>query len=432
MTYALLKVKLIRLYFNRQIPFFFLLGVASGIPFLLTLSTLAFWLTESGVTPTIIGLFTLATLPYSIKFLWAPFLDRFALSFSGNRHKNFKILGIAAQVGLVISTFLLGALNPVDHLLALAFAAFLLSFFAATLDIIIDTLRVELVTLQRNGAIAAIESIGFRFGMFISGAGALYLASLYDWKTAYWIMGGVELLGIPALWFIPTENRAIIIKPFTSFYHMLKESFATLYKETPFVYLVLFVFTFKIADTILSAMSAPFLHDLGFNKIEYADITKAFGIPFMIIGGLVSGYLIHQMGCLLIVAVSLFLQAVSCLLFLIQSWVGHDISILMVTIGVESFASGMAATAFIAMVSMFCKTPFSAGHFTFLYAIGSLSRVIVSSVSGVAASLFGWSFLFFITALITIPSFYCLIQLKRLSTIQETDLIKKVTNNDIN
>ena len=421
---------MIKLYCNRQILYFFLLGIASGIPFLLTLSTLAFWLTESGISPSIIGLFTLATLPYSFKFLWAPLLDRFAFSFFNDRYKSFKVWGVIAQIGLICSTFFIGTLDPAHHLFLLAFASFSLSFFAATHDIIIDTLRIEIASLKNNGALAAIESIGFRLGMFISGAGALYLASIFDWQVAYWIMGCIELLGIPALWFIPVENRDVVVKPFISLYQILRESFASLYKETPLIYLILFIFTFKIADTVLIAMSAPFLHDLGFDKIEYANITKLFGIPLMVIGGLVAGYLIHQMGCLLIVAVSLFLEAVSCLLFLIQSWVGHDVSILMVTIGVESFASGMAATAFIAVVSMFCKTPFSAGHFTFLYAIGSLSRVTVSSISGFAASILGWGGLFFITTLITIPSLYFLVQLKRQSRIGDIDILKKDETND--
>ncbi|MDP5370272.1 MAG: MFS transporter, partial [Pseudomonadota bacterium] len=175
----------------------------------------------------------------------------------------------------------------------------------------------------------------------------------------------------------------------------------------------MFILFFKIADTVLNAMSAPFLYDLSFNKIEYANITKSFGISLMVVGGLAAGYLIHQLGCLFVVGASLFLQAVSCLLFIIQSWVGHDLSILVITIGVESFASGMASTAFIAMITIYCKSPFSAGHFTFLYAVGSLSRVIVSLLAGITADLVGWSWLFFLTGLTTVPAFWFLICVKR-------------------
>lgn len=401
------------LYFNRYIFHFFLLGVSSGIPFLLILSTLSFRLTECNISSSMIGLFTLVTLPYCLKFLWAPFLDRFAHTFFRCRYKGYKVWGVIAQLGLIISTFLLGSFDPMQHLGAIAMAAFSMSFFAASQDIVIDALRVELLTTKQTGAGAAIESIGFRCGMLIGGAGALYLASLLDWRFAYWIMGVIQVIGIPALWFVPVKTFEDVFVPIVSVVETLKESFQSLYKETPFMYLILFILFFKIADTVLNAMSAPFLYDLSFNKIEYANITKSFGISLMVVGGLAAGYLIHQLGCLFVVGASLFLQAVSCLLFIIQSWVGHDLSILVITIGVESFASGMASTAFIAMITIYCKSPFSAGHFTFLYAVGSLSRVIVSLLAGITADLVGWSWLFFLTGLTTVPAFWFLICVKR-------------------
>ena len=401
------------LYFNRYIFHFFLLGVSSGIPFLLILSTLSFRLTECKISPSMIGLFTLVTLPYCVKFLWAPFLDRFANNFFKCRYLGYKIWGVIAQVGLIVSTLLLGSFDPMQQLGAVAITAFALSFFAASQDIVIDVLRVELLASKQIGAGAAIESIGFRCGMLIGGAGALYLASLYDWCIAYWIMAGIQILGIPALWFVPVKTFSTAFIPIVSFAQTLKVSFQSLYKETPFKYLILFILFFKVADTVLNAMSAPFLYDLSFNKIEYANITKSFGISLMVVGGLVAGYLIHQLGCLFVVGTSLFLQAVSCLLFIIQSWVGHDLSILVITIGVESFASGMASTAFIAMITTYCKSPFSAGHFTFLYAVGSLSRVIVSLIAGITADWVGWSWLFFLTGLTTVPAFWFLILVKR-------------------
>jgi len=403
----------INLYFNRQILHFFLLGVASGIPFLLTLSTLSFRLTECKISASMIGLFTLVTLPYSLKFLWAPFLDRFAHYCFKCRHSGLKIWGVGAQVGLVISTLLLGLFDPMQQLAAVAMAAFALSFFAASQDIVIDTLRVELLASKQIGAGAAVESIGFKCGMLIGGAGALYLASLYDWCWAYWIMAFIQLLGIPVLLFIPVTAINAAFAPIVSFIQILKTSFQSLVDETPFLYLIFFILLFKVSDTVMNSMSAPFLHDLAFNKIEYANITKSFGISLMVLGGLVAGYLIHQLGVIFIIGTSLFLQAVSCLLFIIQAWVGHNLSVLVITVGVESFASGMASAAFIAMITLYCRSPFSAGHFTFLYAVGSLSRVIISLLAGLMADCVGWSWLFFLTALTTIPAFWFLICIKR-------------------
>lgn len=387
--------------------------MASGIPFLLALSTLSFRLTECNVSSSMIGLFTLVTLPYSLKFLWAPFLERFAHSYFSCRYLGFKVWGICAQIGLIISTIILGALDPMLHLSAIAGVAFALSFFAATQDIVIDAMRVELLETKKVGAGAAIEAIGFRFGMLIGGAGALYLASMLDWFSAYFIMGCLQILGIPALWFIPIKSMTLKTSQISSFLNTLQNSFKHLYKETPFFNLILFILFFKISDTVLNAMSAPFLYDLGFDKIEYANITKSFGISLMVVGGLVAGYLMHQLGHLFVVGASIFLQAVSCLLFIIQSWVGYDLSVLVITVGVESFASGMASAAFIVMITLYCKPPFSASHFTFLYAVGSLSRVIASLLAGITADLLGWAWLFFISALTTIPAFWFLICVKR-------------------
>jgi PAT family beta-lactamase induction signal transducer AmpG len=270
-----------------------------------------------------------------------------------------------------------------------------------------------LLDQNKAGAGAAVESIGFRLGMLISGAGALYLASFLSWQGAYSCMALVEVVGIPALWLIPVRKSVSHYHSESSVKEILSRSFSLLHKQTPLVYLVAFVFLFKVCDTVLNAMSAPFLFSIGFDKIEYASISKSFGITLMVMGGLAAGYLIHQLGSIFVVVASLFLEAVCCFLFVIQLMVGHDTSVLMITIGVESFVSGMASAAFIALITRYCQVPFSASHFTFLYAMGSLSRVVVSMLAGVGADVFGWNGLFFISAFTTIPAFWLLIQLIR-------------------
>jgi PAT family beta-lactamase induction signal transducer AmpG len=286
-----------------------------------------------------------------------------------------------------------------------------LSFFAATQDIIIDTLRVEFLNTTHAGAGAAVESIGFRLGMLISGAGALYLASFYTWTFAYGCMALVEVLGIPALWFMPSHSHVQACNQQSTAPYTLRASFLSLKTHSPLFILIALMLLFKTCDTVLNAMSAPFLYTSGFNKIEYANISKSFGIGLMLVGGLVAGYLIHHFGRLLVAASSLLLQATSCFLCIIQYWIGHDIPVLMITIGVESFVSGMTSTAFIALIGRFSHPPYTAGHFTFLYAMGSLGRVITSSCAGFIADWFGWSALFFISAFSTIVCFYLLIRL---------------------
>jgi PAT family beta-lactamase induction signal transducer AmpG len=297
-------------------------------------------------------------------------------------------------------------------------SAFILSFCAASLDIAIDAIRIELCATHHSGFAAATESIGFRLGMLVGGAGALYLAALYDsWALSYWVMAVIQLLAIPVLIFLPktnhdktdnNQNQLITAqKPALTIFQHVKKSYESLQNTTPIASLILFILIFKAPDTILNAMSAPFLHNIGFNKIEYANITKSFGIPMMVVGSLIAGYVIHHFSVRFLVIMVIFMQMAASLLFILQYHVAHDSLTLMYTIGVESFVSGMTATAFISMISVYCKGPFSAGHFTFLTAVGSLSRLLFSASAGFIADVFGWITLFMITACTGIPALYC-------------------------
>ena len=164
-----------------------------------------------------------------------------------------------------------------------------------------------------------------------------------------------------------------------------------------------------MGDTVLNAMGAPFLYDLGLSKIEFANITKVFGITLMVFGGLLGGMMIHQLGILQSTLMCVGLQGVSCLMFVIQSLVGYHLSVLVITVGVESFCSGMVSAVFIAYISNFCRQPYTASHFTLLYSFGSLCRVIISALAGWLADHMGWTTLFLMTGTFTLPAIYCLV-----------------------
>lgn len=399
------------------------LSISSGTSFFLVLSTLSFWLTESNVSPTVIGLFAWVTIPYSLKFLWSPFLDRFNHIFVSKNIFGYKICGFIAQVFVVVFTYCLGSLNPASELGLMALTAFCLSFSAATLDIVIDTLRIELCVDTKNGISAAVESVGFRLGMLIGGAGTLYIATIYNWTFAYQFMGLMQIMILPILWFSLDCKKVKIVRDHhiinitsVSISSYIQKSIVELKKSTSLWVLVTLLFLFKAPDTILNAMSGPFLYGIGFNKIEYANVTKTFGIPLMIVGSFMAGYIIQQFNARVAAAMVIFLQAVSCLLFVVQYRIGHDIVTLLTTVGIESFTSGMATTVFIALISSYCKVPFSAGHFTFLNAIGSMSRIVFSALGGVVGDWCGWNVLFLLTCLTMIPTFILLIHIRQYDT----------------
>ncbi len=407
-------------YFHRPLIILFALGFASGVPFLLTLSTLSFWLTEFHISKSLIGLLMMTSLPYSLKFLWSPFIEKLSVPLLSRWVSPSKSWGLLAQIMLMITIIALGQCDPGNHIVLCAFLAFVISFCSATQDIVIDAYRLSLLNKDSDqqetlGRGAAMESIGFRLGMLVSGAGTLYLAAYWGWPTAYTLTASALLVGIVALLSTPDHPPSSpVIVNVTHGYQFFRRCFQELLNQHYIVPLVSFIACFKIADTVLNAMSAPFLFELGFSKIECAQISKFFGIIMMVGGGLLGGSVIHRLGLKQTIITCAIIQTLSCLMFVVQSWVGHNMAMLTVTIGVESLCSGLATTVFIAYLSNFCKSPFTVSHFTLLYSVGSFSRVLISALSGWFADTFGWSALFFLASTACIPVVYLLLKIQKI------------------
>jgi PAT family beta-lactamase induction signal transducer AmpG len=381
----------------------FALGLVSGLPFLLTLSTLSYWLAEQGTSNTAIGLFMAVSLPYSFKFAWAPLVDHIQIPFLSKRLGKRRAWLLLSQVLLTCSLLAMGCCSPEKTLILLGITATLVAFFSATQDIIIDAYRIETISRKNCGTAAAFEAIGFRFGMLISGAGALYLAHILSWQLAYHIMAFLSLLSIGFTFTIPEPNIKNLVSPNFSknqsgFFKKLGAFFILpirQFNHKDKLWMILgFIFFFKLTDTVLNSMSAPFLYELGFSKVEFANVTKVFGITLMVIGGLLGGIMIQRLGIYQSAVMCAALQAVSALMFTIQSLSGYAPNILMITVGSESLCSGMTATIFIALLSGFCAQPYTASHFTLLYSFGSLCRVGTSALAGWIADQISWPLLF--------------------------------------
>jgi MFS transporter, PAT family, beta-lactamase induction signal transducer AmpG len=416
--------KYLKIYCNRFFIIFLALGFCSGVPFLLTLSTLSFWLSESGASKTVIGFFSIATLPYGLKIFWAPFLESIKIPFLTKIFGVKKACGIASQILLILSIILLGQINPVSNFAFAVIISFMISFFASTQDIIVDAIRIDISCDNHLGVNAAAESIGFRLGMFASGAGTLYFSAIYSWSLAYSITGILCFVGIIAFILIPDiildknnqdPKKNDPLKEKNNFSKWLKlkikDPLQAIFNHGSFFYIVAFIFFLKFGDIVMNAMSPAFFHDLGFTKIEYANISKFFGIFLMIVGSIVGSVMITRLGLFQSLVTSAFLQSICCLLFWIQSVVGHKISVMIITIGTESFVAGIIATLFISYISKLCRGKFSGTKFTVLYSIGSLARILISVMSGYLADNFGWKTLFIIASLTFFPTLWLTIKL---------------------
>lgn len=404
-------------FFDRRIFAIFLFGFSSGLPFLLTLSTLTIWLKELGVSNTTVGLLVMTTLPYTLKFLWGPLVDQLKIpgltTFLGQRRS----WAIVAQIVLMIMITGLGASDPENHILITALWAFGVSFFAAIQDIVVEAYRIEVIDPDQRGAAATAISLGWRLGLLTSGAGALFLAALFSWETAYISMACLMGIGLmtslvcprpQTLIFSPAPHLFLSTRGQKKFGTWFSETYLPPLKELWTLYdwrLVLtFIFFYKIGDTTLSVMNTPFLVEVGFTKLEIAHVAKLFGISAMVIGGVAGGLVLNKFPLLSSLILCTGLQFLSSLLFALQATLGHDLSLLVLTVGVENFTCGFGATAFIAYLSSLCSVPHTATHFALLSSFGSMARILISLGAGILADSLTWSSFFAVTAIGCLPA----------------------------
>lgn len=401
----------------------FLFGFSSGLPFLLTLSTLTIWLKESGVNNATIGLFVIVTLPYTFKFLWGPIVDRVKLPFPLRSLGQRRSWALLSQGFLIFMLIGLGSSNPRDNILGTALWAFGVAFCSAIQDIVIEAYRIEIIDEDQKGSAASSTYLGYRLGMMASSAGTLFLAAAFSWDFAYTIMAALICIGLLTTLFTPSPQTLVFspaphlslkgITHYTEFWKWVKLTYGPPLKELLSTYdwrvVLAFIFFYKVGDTTLNVMNTPFLVELGFSKLEIANVAKFFGIFAMMVGGFIGGLFLNRFGILSSLMLCAVLQILSSLMFVIQALVGHDLSVLMITIGVENLTCGLGAAAFIAYLSSLCSVPHTATHFALLSSFGSFARILLSIGAGFLADLLPWHLFFMITAVACLPCLLLLI-----------------------
>jgi MFS transporter, PAT family, beta-lactamase induction signal transducer AmpG len=408
---------------DRRILSIFLFGFSSGLPFLLTLSTLTIWLKESGLNNTTIGLFVIVTIPYSFKFLWGPMVDRVKLPLLSKPLGQRRSWAFLSQVVLIFMLIGLGSSHPEESIFETALWAFGVSFCSAFQDIVIEAYRIEIIDDDQKGSAASATVLGWRLGMMMSGAGALSLAEFFSWKTAYIVMAFLISIGIFTTLFSPSP-KALVFSPaphlplehmasHKPFWEWLKYTYGPPLRELlqsfDWRVVLALIFFYKVGDTALNVMNTPFLVELGFSKLEIGHVAKLFGISAMIVGGFMGGLFLNRFGILSALLLCASLQIISSLMFVIQALVGYNLSVLIITIGVENLTCGLGATAFIAYLSSLCSAPYTATHFALLSSLGSLARIFFSAGAGKLADILSWPVFFSFTAAACLPFLFLLI-----------------------
>lgn len=387
----------IRQMFSRQMLVSFMMGFSSGLPLLLTLSTMQAWLKDAGVTNTKIGLMALLGTPYTIKFLWAPLFDRFEV-FKLGRRKGWILI---VQVFLAAVIMLLGQVNPAENLTLFSIFALLLTFFSASQDIVIDAYRREDLKDEELGLGSSLAVNGYRVGMLVAGGGALFMADFMSWKMVYFLMGCCMVVGILTTLFAPepkvTEGAPRNLK------ETIVDPLLDYFKRDGAIMMLVFIFLYKVGDQMASTMSMPLYLDTGFTKSEVGAIVKLFGFWATILGGLLGGSIMLKLGIFRSLVFFGVLQMISTAGFWLLHIVGKSNFLLTGVIAFENLSGGMGTAAYVAFMASLTNKKYTATQYALLSSLMGVPRVFAAAPTGWMTDQFGYGFFFIFCTVIAIP-----------------------------
>lgn len=419
-------------YLERRLIIVFLMGFASGLPLALSGATLSIWLTKAGVSLAAVGLFVTVGTPYTLKFLWAPLVDRVKIPLLTPLLGRRRSWMVVIQVGLIGSILALGASRPESAPLWTALMALAVAFFSASQDIVIDAYRIEILDEDQQGAGAAMTQAGYRVGMIASGAGALFLAAaLQNWFWVYAAMAVLALGGFVVALLAPIppelaeETTAVstdgfgvwlaetVTGPFAEFFSRSGARTA--------IAILAFILLYKFGDAFAGVMANPFYVKIGFTMVEIASVSKIFGVIATLAGVFIGGLLVIRIGVMKSLLICGLLQMFSNLMFAAQAAIGPDVEFLYLTIGIENLSGGMGSAAFVAYLSMLCNIAYTGTQFALFTSFMAFGRTWMSASSGWIAQQTDWVTFFIISTFVAIPGLIMLLwMMKRLPIDAQT------------
>ncbi|WP_090658761.1 AmpG family muropeptide MFS transporter [Nitrosomonas marina] len=414
------------------------LGFSAGLPLLLILGTLSFWLREAGIDRTTIGHLSWVGLAYSFKWLWSPLVDRMPLPLLSRLLGRRRAWLLLSQCVIMLALVGMALTDPVVNLSHMVFFALAVAFASATQDIALDAYRIEAVALELQGAMAATYQAGYRVAMILASAGVLWIAAAVDssaasydympWRFAYLVMACCMSVGIVTTLIIREPNVPVntllseneqyaqriiagwnlnirlarmlvwlygaLIAPF--------RDFIVRHGRQALLILAL-IALYRISDVVMGVMSNPFYVDMGYTKDEVAAVSKVYGVLMTILGAAVGGLLIARIGIMRTLFIGAVLSAVTNLLFVWLAGRGHDVSGLVFTISADNLSAGIASSAFIAYLSGLTNTAYSATQYALFSSVMLLLPKFVAGFSGQFVDAFGYEAFFITTAFLGVP-----------------------------
>jgi len=426
-------INALSVYARARVGIVLLLGFSAGLPLALSAETLRVWMADRGVDVGTIGLISLASLPYTVKFLWAPVVDAIAIPWLSARLGRRRAWLVASQLALMAAIVWLGTRDPVAAPLAVGLGALMVAFTSATQDIVIDAFRVESLSVEEQAAGMAGYIAAYRIGMLASGAGVVAFTAWLEtrgfvnaavWPIAYAVAALLVLVGLLAV-LAAREPAAggsealaeeqVEPNAFARVTRAAEGAFAEFLARDAALAVLAFVVLYKVCDALAGAMTAPFvLAGLGYDKATYAAIVKGLGLAALLIGGFAGGAVARVLPLTGALWLGAILQMVSNLAFVWLWFQPPGAWALMVAIVIENFTGAIGTVFFVAYLSALCRNPLhTATQYALLTALASTGRTVLSSGTGFVVDAIGWPTFFAATALAALPALALLAWLQR-------------------
>ncbi len=403
------------------------LGFSAGLPYLLVFSTLTAWLRDESVSRSAIGFFAWVGMIYSIKVIWAPIVDNLRLPKlhqALGRRRSWMLL---AQFGIVAALVMMSWAGP-ERLVLLSALAVIVAFSSATQDIAIDAYRIEASAVEHQAALSAAYILGYRVALLVSGAGALYAAEYFGWAASYQIMAAFGCVGVLTTLIIrrpvaekndrleaamgneqrPVRRSALLprlfIDPVVDFFER-NGRFA--------LFLLTLIAVYRLSDITMGIIANPFYLDMGYTKVEIANIAKGLGFGLSLLGSFLGGLFVVRFGLLRTLLLGAILVALTNLTFAGLALSGPDLMLLALVIGLDNLSGGIAATSFIAYLSSLTDTRYTATQYALFSSLMTLPGKFTSGFSGLVVDGFGYSSFFIGAACLGIPAVVMVVVLIR-------------------
>ena len=387
-------------------------GFASGLPYVLVFITLTAWLRSEGLDLSVIGFFGWITLTYSLKFLWAPFVDRFSipvLSSIGSRRSWILLM----QIIILISLIFISLIDPTNNLLIFALVALIIAFAGSIQDIAIDAYRIESAPLEDQGNLAAGYQFGYRISILVGSSLSLLIADAYSWPTAYQLMSLIIALNVLFSFAISTEEKNenlvqlnhinSVVEPLKDFFERFGIKLASM--------LLLIVATYRLTDIVMGPMANPFYIDLGYTLSEIGYV-KVVALIATIIGVFIGGFFIKKIGLYKSLMIGAFLVMFTNLLFSFAAISEKNLTLLSLIVASDSITAGIVGTVNITFLTSLVSIKYTGFQYALLTSLMAFLGKIFSGFSGIFVENFqemfgfsyGWMTFYIFTSALALPA----------------------------